>query len=367
MLSIPALNSTIAVYVAAFLAALALALLFTPLARRIALAAGAVDYPSERRINRVPMPRMGGLAIFAATVAVAAVFMPKNDFFWGFLAGALVIVGVGMADDILQLPAKVKFGGQILAAAVFTAFGGRIEFISNPAGGGMLWLGDLAIPLTILWIVSVVNIINLIDGVDGLAAGVSSIAALAISTVAIDKGQAGAAVMLATVAGSALGFLRYNFNPAKIFMGDTGAMFLGYALAAISVEGAVKGAATIALTVPVLALGIPVFDTFFAIVRRFKNHQPISAPDKGHLHHRLLAMGLTQRQVAFVFYSITAALGLLAIWISRQQIVYGLVALGAVAVIFGFIGLGTGVTRSAGETGSRTVASKAFPGRSRLQ
>lgn len=344
MLAIPALHSTLTIYVAAFAVALALALLLTPLARRIAIAVGAVDKPNERRVNRIPTPSMGGLAIFAAALVTAAAFMPKNDFFWGFMAGALIIVGVGVADDILQLPAKVKLGGQVLAAVVFTALGGRIDFITNPAGG-MVWMGDLAIPLTVLWLVSVINIINLLDGLDGLAAGVSSIAALAISSVAIDKGQAGAAVMLAIVAGGALGFLRYNFNPAKIFMGDTGAMFLGYALAAISVEGAVKGAATIALTVPVLALGIPVFDTFFAIVRRFRNHQPISAPDRGHLHHRLLAMGLTQRQVALVFYGISGALGLLAIWISRQQNIYGLLALAVVAMVFGFIALRTGVAQ----------------------
>ena len=171
----------------------------------------------------------------------------------------------------------------------------------------------LSIPLTIFWVISFTNVVNLIDGLDGLAAGVSAIASLTVILVAVQMGYYHIAVMTAALAGGIIGFIRYNFNPATIFMGDTGSMFIGYMLAAISVYGAVKTAATVALIVPFIALGLPIMDTAFAIMRRYTNGRPIFQPDKGHLHHRLLAMGMNQKQAVLLMYAITAALGIAAV------------------------------------------------------
>ena len=228
------------------------------------------------------------------------------------MTGGSLIVLLGLIDDYKNLPAKVKLLGQIVCACVLVAFDVRIDFITDPFGD-YLYLEYLAIPATIFWIVGLTNTVNLIDGLDGLAAGVATIASVTICLVALQQGYALVAVLTAALAGAAIGFLFYNFNPAKIFMGDTGSMFLGFMLAGISVIGAVKSAATIALIVPILALGLPIMDTTFAIVRRYRGGVPIFKPDKGHLHHRLLDLGFTQRQAVLLMYIISALLGLSAV------------------------------------------------------
>lgn len=280
---------------------------------------------------------MGGLAIYIAFVVAVLTTVPLDTQVMGLLAGATVIVAVGILDDLFQLAAKVKLLGQIVAAATLLFFDIRIDWIMNPLTGDFLYFEWLAIPITIFWIVGLTNTVNLIDGLDGLAAGVSTIAAVSILFIAVDMGIVTVALLLAALAGSALGFLKYNMNPAKVFMGDTGSMFLGYILAAVSIIGAVKSAATIALIVPIVALGLPILDTAFAIIRRKLSGEPIFKPDKGHLHHRLLAMGLSQKQAVWLMYGISCCLGISAFILTEVSVLVGcgIVAALLILAVFG--------------------------------
>ena len=308
--------------VAAFIIAVLVAYLATPQVIKIAVKSGAMDAPDQRKVHKNPIPRMGGLAIYLGFIlAVLAIGIGTTEFYLnreivGLLVGGTCILMLGIIDDLIQLSAKVKLLGQICSALVLVLFDIRIDWLSNPFGD-VIYLDYLSVPLTVLWIVSMTNTVNLIDGLDGLAAGVSTIAATTILLVALQQNFIAVAILTAALAGSALGFLQHNFNPAKIFMGDTGSMFLGYMLAAISVIGTVKSAATIALVVPIVALGLPIMDTAFAIIRRYSNGKPIFKPDKGHLHHRLLDMGLTQRQAVLLMYVISGCLGLSAIAVTE--------------------------------------------------
>ena len=308
------------VYVLAFILAVGVALFITPVVIGLANKTGALDKPDPRKVHKKPIPRIGGLAIFSAFViaTLAAVFFSDIEIEIQFEIVGLIISGtlmmaVGLIDDYKNLPAKVKLLGQIIAAAVLVIiFDVRIDFITDPFGD-YIYLEWLAIPATLFWLVGITNTVNLIDGLDGLAAGVSAIAAITILLVALEDNILLVAVLTAALAGAAVGFLFYNFNPACIFMGDSGALFLGFMLAGISVIGAVKCAATIALIVPILALGLPILDTTFAIIRRFRGGVPIFKPDKGHLHHRLLGLGFSQRQAVLLMYVISALLGLSAV------------------------------------------------------
>lgn len=299
-------------YLVAFTIALITAYFITPYVKNLAIKAGAMDAPDGRKVHTKPIPRMGGLAIYVGFVLAVFASMHITRDILGLLVGGTVILAVGIIDDMYQLPAKVKLFWQIVAAFVLIIFDIKIEWITNPFGE-MLFAGYFSIPLTLFWVVAMTNTVNLIDGLDGLAAGVSIIASVTILLVSLQQGLVLMAVLLAALAGGALGFMKYNFNPATIFMGDTGSMFLGYMLAAISVLGTFKSAATIALFVPIVALGLPIMDTAFAIIRRYNNGQPIFKPDKGHLHHRLLAMGLSQKQAVLLMYVISACLGVSAI------------------------------------------------------
>jgi UDP-GlcNAc:undecaprenyl-phosphate GlcNAc-1-phosphate transferase len=255
----------------------------------------------------------------------------------GLLVGGSLIVLVGVIDDYKNLPAKVKLVGQIIAASVLViAFDVRIDFITDPFGD-FFYTEWLAIPVTIFWIVGLTNTVNLIDGLDGLAAGVATIASVTIFLVALQQNILLVAVLTAALAGSAIGFLYYNFNPARIFMGDSGSMFLGYMLAGISVIGAVKCAATIALIVPILALGLPILDTTFAIVRRYRGGVPIFKPDRGHLHHRLMDLGFSQRQAVLLMYVISALLGLSAVALTEvsSQFAIAIVCMVVALVLYG--------------------------------
>jgi UDP-GlcNAc:undecaprenyl-phosphate GlcNAc-1-phosphate transferase len=260
-----------------------------------------------RKVHKRIMPRLGGLAIYIAFVVGCLASMELTMDLVGILIGGTMITVLGILDDVYQLPAKVKLLGQIVAACVLVLFDIRIEWVNNPLGG-FFYLDMLSIPFTILWVISFTNVVNLIDGLDGLAAGVSAIASLTVILVAIQMGYFHVALLTAALAGAIIGFIRYNFNPATIFMGDTGSMFLGYMLAAISIYGAVKTATTIALIVPAIALGLPILDTAFAIMRRYVNGKPIFQPDKGHLHHRLLDTGMSHKEVVLFMYGITAIL-----------------------------------------------------------
>ncbi len=285
---------------------------------RFAHRIGNVDKPDARKVHKEPIARLGGIAIFAgflASLAALEWLVPGPLFtldspLGGVLAGASAMFLIGVADDLKPLPAKLKLVLQIGAAGLAYWLGVRIEFLSNPLGDGIWVLPTaLSVGLTLFWLVGITNTINLIDGLDGLAGGVSLIAAGTMTLIALQTNQPTAALMTLALAGGIIGFLRYNFNPAKIFMGDSGSLFLGFTLAAISIMGVLKLVATVALALPLLILGVPIFDTAFAIVRRAWNHKPIFSPDRGHLHHRLLNAGLSQRKAVVVIYGFSLLLG----------------------------------------------------------
>ncbi|MFW6034639.1 MAG: glycosyltransferase family 4 protein [Halothermotrichaceae bacterium] len=319
-------------YIIAFIISLVVTLICTPLIKKLALCIDAVDKPGNRRINKNAVPTIGGIAIYIGFLAGVIFLVPLNNILTGIILGGTVILFVGIIDDLYELSPPIKLAGQIGAASILLYYGISIEFITNPFGG-MIYLGYWGIPLTLLWIVSVTNTVNLVDGLDGLAAGISTIAAITLFLVGVQEGQAVAGIMALTLAGSSLGFLRYNFNPAEIFMGDTGAMFLGYILAAISVAGALKSAAAVTLLVPFVALGVPIFDTIFAIIRRLYHGKPIGEADHGHIHHRLLALGLNQRQAVLSVYAISIGLGLIALIINGSKIQDAIVLLGVVILL----------------------------------
>lgn len=306
--------------------AFVLSILLTPLTGKLAFKWGATDKPNERKVHAKIMPRMGGLAIFLSfllTLLLAFILFGENLVtqmsIMPFLAGALIIVVIGIFDDIYELRAGAKLLGQIAAALIIVIWGGvEVEFINLPFQGE-LHFGLLSIPITVIWIVGITNAINLIDGLDGLAGGVSTIALITIAVMAVVKGDIFVATIALIVTGSTLGFLKYNFHPAKIFMGDTGAMFLGYIIAVISLLG-FKNVTMISLIVPIIILGVPISDTFFAIIRRLVNKKPISAPDKSHLHHCFLNLGFTHRQTVILIYALAASFGLAAIILSYATI-----------------------------------------------
>ena len=333
----------------AFAVACVVSLLVTPAVILLAKRTGALDKPDARKVHKKPIPRIGGLAIYAgfmaAVIFVAIKFgldaeMVRETV--GLVLSGSLIVALGLIDDYKNLPAKIKLLGQIGAAAVLVAaFDVRIDFITDPFGD-YIYLEWFAVPATMFWLVGLTNTVNLIDGLDGLAAGVSAIASFTIMLIALEQDFILVAVLTAALAGAALGFLKYNFNPAQIFMGDTGSMFLGFMLAGISVTGAVKSVATIALVVPVFALGLPILDTTFAIVRRVRGGVPIFKPDKGHLHHRLLSVGFTQRQAVLLMYVISALFGLSAIALTAvsSQIAVLILFIVVVAIFYGAKKLG---------------------------
>ena len=328
----------------AFAVALGVALILTPAVIFLAKKTGAVDKPDARKVHTKPIPRIGGVGIYAAVMVSILVLLaltkPEGEVLRqviGLIVSGSLIFIVGLVDDYKNLPAKLKLLGQIFAAAVLVfAFDVRIDVITNPLGD-YFYLEWFAAPATIFWLVGLTNTVNLIDGLDGLAAGICGIASITILLVALEHDFILVAVLTAAIAGAAAGFLFYNSNPARIFMGDCGSLFLGFMLAGISVIGAVKSAATIALIVPILALGIPICDTTFAIVRRYRGGQPIFKPDKGHLHHRLLKLGFTQRQAVFLMYVISAVLGLSAIALTEVsgQIAVLILTMVIVSIFYG--------------------------------
>lgn len=303
-------------YIATFAAAWAACVALTPAVRALAFKTGVVDVPDERRVHKAPTPLLGGVAIFAAFIIPTLWLLIRswNSELAGLVVGGLIVLAVGILDDIYDIRPIQKVLGQVAAAVVAYGFGIRIEWVTNPFGG-MVYLGLWSFPVTVFWIVAMSNIVNLMDGLDGLASGVSAIASATMAMVAINKGQTQVALLALALSGAGFGFLKYNFNPAKIFMGDAGALFLGYGIAVISTLGALKGAATLALAIPVLSLGVPILDTGFAIVRRFSQRRPFYVADKDHVHHRLLALGFSQRQVVLLIYAVTALLGLSAVWV----------------------------------------------------
>lgn len=339
---------------AAFAVALIVSYLLTPYAKKLAYKIGAIDVPKDnRRVHKEPIPRLGGIAIYLAFTITALVMAMLNEYvafnreFKGILIGVTIIVGIGIIDDVKPISAKVKLAAQILAAIIVVYSGVTIDFINFPlinnSEVGYAFFKALRIPMTVFWIVGITNTVNLIDGLDGLAAGVSAIASLSLAVVAYSTGQYGVVILLVILAGASAGFLPYNFNPAQIFMGDTGSLAIGFLLATISVEGVIKKAATIAVAIPVLALGVPIFDTTFAIIRRKLNGRPIMEADKGHLHHRLLAHGLSQKQTVVTLYIISMVLGGSAVVVSNATTklsAYLVIAATALSILLGAFKMG---------------------------
>lgn len=310
----------------------AVAAAFTPLAIWLAPRIGAMDIPMDgRRVHKKAMPRFGGMAIYIAIMVGMFFFASHDKGIPGIMVGCTLIFIIGAIDDLKELRASVKLAGQVVCGAVVYGMGIRIEFITNLFGHGNMIFGDIACFMaTVFWIVAITNAMNIIDGLDGLAAGVSSISALCIGYVAYIHGQYVPTVAMMVIAGAALGFLPYNFNPAKTFMGDCGSQLLGFSLAAFSILGTVKGATIVVVVIPALVLGLPIFDTAFAIVRRIVRHQPIGMADKEHLHHRIIKAGFGQRRAVMIMYCISAIMGIVAVLYSRGYVIE---TLGLVAVV----------------------------------
>ncbi len=294
----------------------------TPPVKRFAEKIGAVDQPSARRINKVPIPRMGGLAIFLGFVLTVLLFVPLSTQVTGILLGAVIIAVMGAVDDIVSLNPWVKLAGQIVAAVVVIRCGVVFSAISNPnplSETTTIEIGWLSVPLTVLWIVACTNAVNLIDGLDGLAVGVSTISSLTMLVVSLFVAEPVVSLILAALTGACVGFMPYNLNPAKIFMGDVGSQMLGFVLATVSIMGMFKFHAIISFLVPLLSLAVPLADTVFAFFRRILHGQSPFHADKGHFHHRLLALGMSQKQAVAVLYGISAVLGLIAVLMAGQS------------------------------------------------
>lgn len=305
----------------------------TPLCKKLAWRLGAVDYPSARRVNKKPIPRLGGVAIFLSVFIAITVFVVGSQLLQGVnpldealddevnyvlvFLGVMFMFAVGVVDDATQLRARYKLLGQVIAACLVASSGLLLSSIHNPFAGGYFEFGWFSYPLTVFYLVAFANVINLIDGLDGLAAGISAISAITIFAFAVITSRYDAALFSIAIAGACIGFLRYNFNPASIFMGDSGALFLGFTLGVASLLSIARSAFLMSVMVPVLAAGIPVIDTAAAIFRRMRAHKPISEPDKGHIHHRLIESGFSQRKTVLIMWGWTAILALSGIVITE--------------------------------------------------
>ncbi len=305
----------------------------TPMAKLLARKVGAIDVPKdERRMHHIPIPRMGGMAIFLGFFISFLTFGDIPPEIRGILFGAICIVILGVLDDIITLPALPKFCVQIIAAVIVVMSGCRIEHFM-----GFSLPTWLSYPVSVIWIVAITNAVNFIDGLDGLAAGVSAISAGTMLVVALmlvpDPNAMISAVLLAAIVGACIGFIPYNFNPATIFMGDTGSTFLGFMLASISIFGLFKTYAVISFAVPFLVLGLPIFDICFAVIRRLAKGQSPMHADRGHVHHRLIDMGFSQKQAVAISYLLSALLGLSAVVLTDRGEVQALIFLGTIAVV----------------------------------
>jgi len=336
-------------YVLTFVVAALVSAMFTPIARGIAIRVGALSTPGGRHLNARSVPRLGGIAIATACAvtllgllgvnsSVAEVMRHETPRVLGLVGGALLLFGVGALDDTRGVRARNKLAAQILAALAAYACGFRIQAVHLPLVGD-LSMGAFALPVTLVWIVGIVNAVNLIDGLDGLAAGVAFFAGVTNFVVAYLSGEILIATVMATLLGAILGFLFFNFNPARIFMGDSGSYFLGFLLGTAALAGTSQKASTaVAIVVPILALGVPIFDTLFSIVRRLLERRSIFSPDRGHIHHRLLDMGITHRRAVLILYSVSILFTAAAIAVSAgRSWQVGVAILAASVVMLGLV------------------------------
>lgn len=318
--------------------------LSTPLVKLLATRVGAIDIPKDnRRMHTIPIPRMGGLAIFLGFLLSVLAFSKEIDrSLQAILLGAIVLVILGVFDDKYALGAKLKLAFQLLAAAIVVFYGDlRIDRLTNPFGSSLYSYWDFGLfsyPITIIWIVAITNAVNFIDGLDGLACGVSCITSINLLVIALMVSDAQVAIIMAALTGACLGFVPYNFNPAKIFMGDTGSTFLGYMLAVVSIQGLFKAYTVISFIVPFLLLGLPIFDICFAVIRRVASGRSPMEADRGHFHHRLIDMGFSQKQSVAIAYVMTGILGLAAVLLTVSGAMKALIMLGAI-ILVGAIGM----------------------------
>ncbi len=296
-------------------------LLLVPLVRKVALRLGLVDRPGERKIHSSPIPRVGGVALYMASILGVLPFWIENPKTVGLLVAGTIVFFIGLLDDLIDLSPKVKLAGQILACCALFYFGIKIDFVTDfISGEGVVALGLLTYPITLFWVIGLTNTVNLVDGVDGLAGGIVFIALGTLLSVRLVTPMVqevemmqNVLVLSASIMGSLFAFLRYNVFPASIFMGDSGAYFLGFMTAAVSVAGAAKDSVLFPLTVPLIAFGLPVLDVVFAILRRYFKRVPIFQADKGHLHHRLLQKGFSQKETTRFLWMVSTCFGFIAL------------------------------------------------------
>ena len=307
-----------------FVMAFACSFIMTPVVKRFAFKIKAIDVPKDnRRMHKTPIPRLGGLAIIFGFMMSAIFFGAMTKSLASILIGAMIIAAMGIIDDVKALDAKPKFLIQIIAALIVVLWGEvRIEVFTNP----IVWSGVpylilpywISVIVSVLWIAFITNAVNFIDGLDGLAAGVSAIMSVSLVFISARLGEYSESIIGIALMGACFGFLPYNFNPAKIFMGDTGSTFLGFILATLSIQGVFKSYAVISFAVPLLILGLPLFDAIFAMIRRTAKGQSPMQADRGHLHHRLIDMGFSQKQTVFILYAISGILGISAVVLAES-------------------------------------------------
>lgn len=335
-----------------FAVAVAVTIATTPLAHKLAIRTGAIDYPDKRRVNKAPIPRMGGLAMYLGMVAGCLVIIIGHYLFgwlspFGFPfslrvnyllvgAGVTFMFLVGLLDDAINMRARYKLAGQIIAACLIAASGLLLQNIQNPfVEGQFIQFGILAYPITVLYLVCFANVINLIDGLDGLASGISAISAITMFIFAMLAARFDSALLCLIIVGVCIGFLKYNYHPASIFMGDSGSLLLGLSLGIVSLMAVARSTLIISLLVPLLATGVPILDTAAAIIRRKRAHQPIDAPDKGHIHHRILSAGYTQQTTVLIIWAWTAMLAVCGIVLAESEGISRVVVIVVVALITG--------------------------------
>lgn len=333
------------IYLFLFVFTLGLVTVLTPVAIRLAERIGAVDIPTERKVHGRPIPRLGGAAVVLSVAIALTVGALVNPYLGrilasrltGLMLGSLVIIGIGLYDDTRNAKPLIKLFFQIIAASIAVSMGAQFELASNPFVEQMrdfFDLGRLAFPLSLFWIVGLTNAMNLIDGLDGLATGIALFTSTTLFLISINLGTGIETYFYIALAGATLGFLRYNRFPARVFLGDTGSMFLGFVLACLSITGYQKSFTLSSIIIPTLIFGVPIFDSTLALARRYLNQTGVATADRGHLHHRLLDVGLTQRQTVYLLYFVTVLLGIIAFAFTVQLNEYASV----IVVVIGLLG-----------------------------
>jgi UDP-GlcNAc:undecaprenyl-phosphate GlcNAc-1-phosphate transferase len=340
-------HPAIIIYLFLFVIAFLLVIVVTPVTVILAKRIGAVDYPEARKVHTAPIPRLGGLAIAFSILLTISLGYLRNPYLKnglpsvaGIVPGLLMILAMGVYDDVRNASPLAKLTVQIAAAAIAAAFGIKFQLASNPLAHQMLDyfdLGRLSLPLTIVWIVGLTNAFNLIDGLDGLASGIAMFSSIALFLISLQQGAGLVTYFYATIAGATLAFLKFARHPATVFMGDSGATFLGFLLACLSVTGTQKSYTVAAFFIPIIVFGVPLFDATVTLIRRYLNRGRMFGADRDHIHHRLLAWGLNQRQVVLILYIISIFLGIIAFAFTVMLDQYAAVIVGIIGLLGGFI------------------------------